>query len=225
MFPINENLVEFFGIMFGDGKLTIEPHKTGYRVQIWLDSKAEPEYAKYVYELCRKLFSVEPAFSYEAHNSVICIRFHAKQTVLALHRLGIPLSHIGRMPIPAWISTIDSFSAAFLRGLFDTDGGVVFQRDRGYTYRLIKFSMKSHVFAKNIQSMLLKLGFHPYICACQREQTYQVVMRKKIDILLWRKLIGTSNLKNEKKLEQSIVTVSKWERRDLNPKLVGWSHA
>lgn len=227
MFPIDENLAEFFGIMFGDGKLTIDGHKTGYRVQIWLDAKTEQEYSEYVRDLCIKLFNVEPAVCLEHNSSVICVRFHAKQTILALHRLGIPLNHEGEMIVPGWIITNAPFSAAFLRGLFDTDGGVVFQRDRGYVYRLIKITMKNLNFAETVKNMLLKLGFHPYICKHGGMYSgYEVVLRKLLDQQLWKNNIGTSNQKNLEKLEgRPLVAARKWERRDLNPKLVGWSHS
>jgi len=65
------------------------------------------------------------------------------------------------------VTTPDNYfnsEGEFLRGLFDTDGCVTHQKDKGYFYILIKISTKHKIFADDIKKSLDSLNIHSFIC-------------------------------------------------------------
>ncbi len=200
-------LAELTGILFGDGKLK-ESLRHGYQLNVWCNLRNEESYAKYICNTLEKLFNKRPSLYRYPEHSVICIQLCSKIAVRGLLNLGVPKTH-GDMIIPDWIKKRPNFSKAFLRGLFDTDGCFVFQRFRGYEYLLLKFSMKSKVFAKEVQSSLEMLGFKPYISSKGRMHNgFEVVLRSKKDLLHWSEDIGTNNSKNLEKIKGKLLAAS-----------------
>ena len=199
MLKISEDLAEFFGIMFGDGKIYCHPIH-GYAIRIWCNYHNEKDYAEYISQIIERLFFIKPKKYESPKKGSICIQFHSKNIAYGLLELGIPKNHKGKMPIPHWIMSNNSNCKAFLRGLFDTDGCVINQRFDGYTYKLIKITMKNKKFALDVKTIFEKVGLHPYMCS--QVDHNEVVIRKKKDLELWKTKIGSNSFKNLLKLEK-----------------------
>ena len=191
------SVAEFCGILFGDGKITPSKEK-GYRIAIWFNM-VEREYMKEVKTLVIKHFQITPSLYFNLDKSVYCMQFFSKELVLRLLSLGVPTNHKNDMVIPLWILKDESAVRDYLRGLFDTDGCITYQRDKGYIYPLIKFTMKSKKFAFSVRNALQSLGLRAYTCKKGRTG-FDVVIRNKESINYWITNIGCRNATKREKV-------------------------
>ena len=121
--PMSENLAEFLGILYGDGCLG----NYGYLIDICGDSKADFLYhTTRIKPLLCVLFGLEPRLWFDKDKQGM----HTRLTAKAVHShisnsFSFPIGEKkGRMSIPNEIYENDNYKRAFIRGLFDTDGGV-----------------------------------------------------------------------------------------------------
>jgi len=195
---------EFIGILFEDGKIDL-CKRHGFKVRIWCNSH-EKEYIQHVSNLISNLFGKTPSITISQKNCTT-VRFYSRAIVQQLFDLGVPVSHKGQMRIPAWTATNKSQLCSFLRGLFDTDGGIVLQKYNKYTYTLLKITMKSKDFAEDVRLGLRTIGCRPYICKKARNTfVYDVVLRRNSDIQMWREYIGSNHPHKSRKLERQVAS-------------------
>lgn len=157
--PISEKLAEFLGILYGDGCLG----NYGYLIDISGDSKADFLYhRRHVKPLICELFGLIPRFKYEKHAQ----EMHTQLTAKMLHegisnKFSFPVGHKkGRMNIPKEIYQNDDYKRAFLRGLFDTDGGI--HRHHKNSVQ-VQFTTYDPVFMKQVQDLYTAFGFNARI--------------------------------------------------------------
>ena len=135
----NASLVEFMGILFGDG------HVSKYFVKIYLNAVADRDYVPFVMELAKSLF----------HGASITVRFNKKDSTNEIQISSIVVANylkkIGfNLPrqIPEWINHDIDFLKAFIRGLFDTEGSVGFKKFNGrngkYLYKQLTFTSRNN---------------------------------------------------------------------------------
>lgn len=188
---MNEQLAEYLGIHYGDGNLSL-PNNHTYSISVCLNLK-EKQYALYVRKLYLQLFNKLMHYSENEKKNSITLRTHQKVTWSYLHQLGAPIGKKEHLVIPKIVKKEEKYLSAFLRGLFDTDGCITIQRDKGYKYPLIKISMKSKIFANEVQQAYTKLGIKSYICTKSgRNHTgYDVTIRRRESLQKFSKVIGS----------------------------------
>lgn len=156
---MSEKLAEFLGLLYGDGCLG----NYNYLIDISGDSKADFLYHHYhVKPLICELFDLIPRFKYEKHAQEI----HTQLTTKMLHDgiskvFSFPIGHKkGRMHIPKEIYQNDCYKRAFLRGLFDTDGGV---HRHHKTSIQVQFTSYDPVFMNQVRDLFREFGFNARI--------------------------------------------------------------
>lgn len=160
-------LAELIGIILGDGGMNND-----YQVIITLHKENDRKYARFVHQLIRRLFDIEPA--------VYTRRFSTRKMVREVVLTGINIVEFllskglskgnkvkHQVGVPQWIKERLDFSTYCLRGLIDTDGGVFYHRHstQGYNFFNIGlgFSNRSKPLLKFVYNTLMALGFTPKI--------------------------------------------------------------
>lgn len=151
---INSDLAEFLGILYGDGCLS----RDNYLIDISGSSKADLLYHKTrVGPLLKNLFNLEPRYKFQRN----CI--HTGFGAKLLHgylsdTFSFPIGEKkGRMHIPPKIYEKDEYKYAFLRGLFDTDGGIDYHHFRSSQ---IHYTCFDPIFLKEVFDLYKNLGFN-----------------------------------------------------------------
>ena len=209
----SSELAEIVGIMFGDGCMS-KKHNYTYRVNICLNLKKDLEYSFYIKKMFENYLDIKLKKYISKNKSSIELYCYSKKLCSIFNKkLKIPYSPKTNLSIPNYIKSDNKLLISFLRGLFDTDGCVTIQKDKGYRYVLIKISTKHELFANSLKQALNQLKIRSFICINRNKigsTGYDVVVRHKNAIKFFE-IIGSNNQKNIKKWEKE------WGRRDSNP--------
>ncbi len=148
-------LAEFLGFLAGDGCLT-----TKYATVISCDATSD---RRYIDEVVKKkfetLFSLSPSIR-TVNRNLVQYKAYSKNlfTFLSID-CGFPIGEKkGRLRIPEFIKQDRVLSAAFIRGLFDTDGG--YHRHNPYSSK-VGITSFSKDFLSDVIAILIWLGFKP----------------------------------------------------------------
>lgn len=184
------HLAEFVGILLGDGGITKN------QIIITLHNE-EKEYRRFVMELFRKLFGVQPSCSERSSDSTY--RIVVSRTALVrfcTKKLGLKIGNKVKqqVDIPSWIKKNERFQIGCLRGLMDTDGCVFTHHykvnNKVYVYKKLAFSNGSRPLLSSVYDILKKNGFHP-----RYAQGKDVRLDSKEDVKRFFHIIGTHNPK------------------------------
>ncbi|MEK6959758.1 MAG: LAGLIDADG family homing endonuclease, partial [Nanoarchaeota archaeon] len=145
------DLAEFLGIIAGDGHI----NSLTYEVSVTLDGKTDRDYATRVYELFKALFGLTPSWI-EGQN-VIRIKAYSIELSKLLTGFGYPSDRkMGKLRIPPQCAADAELSAAFLRGVFDTDGSI---HRHHHSDACVEFISRDWRFLQDIVWCLKQLGF------------------------------------------------------------------
>jgi intein/homing endonuclease len=198
---ITEELAELVGIMYGDGCMT-NKHNYTYRISIFCNKKKDREHAFYIKKIFVNNFDIIPKETINDKKSDLTLYVLSKSLTIYFNKiLQIPYSPKILTNIPSYIKEHQPYLKAFLRGLFDTDGCVTYQRDKGYIYPLVKIITKHKLFAQDIKESLINLGIKAFICRKKDKKGnlgYDIVVRNKRCIKFFE-IIGSNNPRNIKK--------------------------
>lgn len=189
---MSKDMAEFLGILYGDGCLG----NYGYLIDISGDSKADLLYhIKRVKPLLHSLFGLEPRFKFEKDKQ----EMHTKLTSKMVHEhlsaaYFFPIGYKkGRMSVPAIIYENGEYKNSFLRGLFDTDGGV---HRHHKTSIQVQFTSYDSLFLKQVCELFRGLRFNARINGTD------IQIRGKSEIDRFFQLICPANPKHQYKYEQ-----------------------
>ena len=143
-------LAELLGVILGDGTVgTGESSRNA--ISVCIDRK-QPDYVTHVVNLFRKVFGEDSEIAVqETRPSVFNVVFCSKAAIDFLDTIGVTKGctyKTKRVPWSIWESSAE-FRAAFVRGLFDTDG---------HCSTSLSMSFYSADFAKDVQLLLLETG-------------------------------------------------------------------
>lgn len=190
---INEELVEFVGIHYGDGYLKRENNKT-YKMTYCLNLR-DISYSIYVQELFYKLFHTQFKVIINKQKHAITLYYHSKALCEYLNQiLKIPYSPKTNLEVPEYIKENNEYIKRFIRGLFDTDGCAIIQKVGKYRYHLIKITTKSSLFAHEIKKLLLQIQIISYICT--KKGAYDIMVRNIDSVAKFYTEIDPKNKKN-----------------------------
>ncbi|MFA6301113.1 MAG: LAGLIDADG family homing endonuclease [Candidatus Paceibacterota bacterium] len=184
------NLAEFFGIMIGDGGIN-----NPWQANITLNSIKDANYAKYVYDLCDKLFGVTPAIRKRKTRNALVLSLASTSVVDFLVKNGLARGNKLKMglKIPRWILEQSSYKKACVRGLMDTDGCIFVHTHKvsGKIYKNISLSFTSYspelVF--QVADILAEFKIIPHISKRGRD----VTLYQEKAVIEYLKIFGTSN--------------------------------
>ena len=178
-------LAYVIGIALGDGNLS-NPNGRAVRLRITCDAK----YPLLAEEIISNLQLVFPT------NKIGIVRPTKKNTFFNISLYSNTLLRL--MPwqagrgskfsqnahIPLWIRKDKMLSKVCLKGLLQTDGSIY--RDRGYL--MVNFTNHTHILAKEVEKMIIELGFKPTISVTQVKSgpKYTVRVAKNVPALISR---------------------------------------
>lgn len=187
----NISLAEFVGIMIGDGNIS------SYQVTIALNMYDDADYAIFISQLAKQLFDAHPSLYHRTKSNCTIIAISSVELVEFLVGLGLPLGDKirGGVCIPEWVSSNSAYTIACLRGIFDTDGGVYFEKHkRGgkmYEYVRLAYTSGSPALLEDIFMLLRSLGIN-----AKKRGHNRVRIENFTDIEKYFKILGSSNTKH-----------------------------
>ncbi len=152
---LNPDLAYFAGLIAGDGSVEQAP-LGGYSIRF---SNSNPGLIERYRALARRLFSARLDFTPQSSERAATLRFHSALVATVLLHLGVPASPKShRLDLPSVLLNGPRENlAAYLRGLYDTDGS--FQaRNSGGT--CLSLSTTSPALARDVQVALLRFRIH-----------------------------------------------------------------
>ncbi|MHC1574735.1 MAG: LAGLIDADG family homing endonuclease [Candidatus Methanogasteraceae archaeon] len=154
---LNEDFMYFVGLIAGDGSISKSRNKIGYGgSQIRFSNSDEHLLEKYT-SIIAKLFGGDYRVSGGSNVRPPEIRFGSKIIAEILQTLGVPASpKSSKIAIPDVVLNLpNNLIAAYLRGLFDTDGSCTARRTGSSSLQLYTASKQ---LAEGVQLALLKFG-------------------------------------------------------------------
>ncbi len=207
---ITGDLAEILGIHIGDGCISITNSYKEY--YLGGDITQERDYhLNWVSELYNKNIMI-PLYNkkveYKNRPKVGIIGFHVfdGKIVNFFLNLGVESGSKINVEVPKLIMEKKSIYKRFLRGLFDTDGCIYFDKNRSSKNPInnqptIKLSSVSSKLIEQVFSMLVRIGLHPrmrkpYKGKKDKHKLYSILIYQRGDIKYFIKSIGFKNPKH-----------------------------
>lgn len=189
--PKSEQLAEFIGIMLGDGGLT------KYQVKVTLHAFDDKAYGEFVRELFTKLFGVTPSVQRRTDSRAIDIVISRIALVKYCVELGLVIGNkvLQHVDIPPWVKKSERYRKACIKGLMDTDGGVINHtytvNGKRYLYKKLSFTSLSAPLLQSVYETLTSLGIKTRIGS-----NHDVRIDSKLAVSRYFNIIGSSNPKH-----------------------------
>lgn len=210
----NSSIAELIGIMLGDGCLSTYQNK--YIIYICGHKIDDLDYhTQTTQRLFLQIFNKNVKINFRKKEKTLFLRFSDKSIFNTFVKFGIPIGKkYGHLKIPLWIKKNNSFVFAFLRGLVDTDGCIIFskQHRKIHYYPRIEITSKSKDFLMEILDFLENLNF--YGSVSNKGKGYRLEIPGFQNLKMWLKNIGFDNPKHIKKIEAQLGPLR--PRPDLN---------
>ncbi len=162
-------LAEDLGIQLGDGSVQINTYED-YRTDDFIVSCAghkkedRPYIKEVVLNIKKYLYDVNIKTRVNVGAGTFMLEIFSKRLVKFYEKLGLPIGKKEELSVPRAVYKDDDFLKAFLRGLADTDGSLMFKRkykDRHY-YPVLKISNSCREFILEISKILDDFGISNY---------------------------------------------------------------
>lgn len=181
---MNLELAELLGIVTGDGSCGVPSAENV--ISVCIDKKLK-KYQERVLDLFSEVFVGADNIKLNEKETVSTVDLCSKAAVDYFDTIGFKKGSIfetKRVPDIIWKSS-NEFKAAYLRGLFDTDG---------YVCGTLGMSCKNEDLAKDVQLLLLELGIRSKVNrVCNDHNNISVITIKgRTNVELYKKYIGFS---------------------------------
>ncbi len=187
-------LAELCGILAGDG------HVGTYQVSMTTNAQTDKQHAIHVQTLFTEIFQIQATISKKSDSNAVVVVVSSKALCDFFKKIGLTQGNKvhEQLPIPTWIERNRSYTQAFVRGLFDTDGCVYSDTHNisGKTYENIgiAFVNRSLPLLNFFKDTIESLGLNP-----TQKTKHAVFLRRKKDIVQYFEIIGSSNEKHVKR--------------------------
>ncbi len=169
-----EKHAELVGLHFGDGSFTVRTGTNRLRFQLRGDAHEDrAHYEDFIIPLCNELIGIPlfgrslcTVFDRKLNSFGVCVE--SCRILGFFQALGIPIGEKHELPIPEWIKSNNEFSKAFVRGLFDTDGGIYYKKNNTAksqlnTVGMLHICSTSKVLIYETSGILSRVGIKHYI--------------------------------------------------------------
>lgn len=189
-------LAELVGAIIGDGSCGVKGNKNDIYITVGHDF---PNYQKHVLELFENVFNTEARI--QKKNGGVEVMLQSQMAVYYLNNNGLTAGSTyknKRIPSCIWDSS-QEFRAAFLRGLFDTDG---------YASDGLGMSAYNPDLISDVQIMLLEMGIMSFAETITNGKKYITVLdiRGKSNLEKFKERIGFSIDYKKEELDSLINT-------------------
>ncbi|MCD6576215.1 MAG: hypothetical protein J7K73_03585 [Nanoarchaeota archaeon] len=188
---------ELAGAIVGDGHI-VDNRK--YSLYIYGNATEDFCYLRYLSSHFEKLFGISPRLGIRVYKNgrAAILQIHNKDVVRFFTKVvGIPAGNkIYSVSIPSFVD--ESNIKYFVRGLFDTDGCIVFTKSKTNslfpTYPRIEIKTSSGKLSSQLIDVLNNIGFKVNL---RRDGTSNIIyVSGNLQVDKWFGEIGSSNLKN-----------------------------
>ncbi len=154
---LNEDFMYFVGLIAGDGSISRSRNETGYGGSQIRFSNSDVTLLEKYRSIIAKLFGLDSGVASGTGVRPPEIRFGSKIIAEILQTLGVPASpKSSRISLPDVVLNLpNNLIAAYLRGLFDTDGSCSARKSGSSNIQLYTTSRQ---LAEGVQLALLKFG-------------------------------------------------------------------
>lgn len=203
--PRSSKLAELLGILVGDG------HLSYYQASVCTNLTTDIGHAYFVKKLFKELFAVPVGIQKRQKDNSIVVVVSSRTIVRFLEKQGMPSGNKikNNLRVPDWILKKGEYRAAFMRGLFDTDGCVYAEHHSGtkktYSYAILAITSYAKGLIYGIIKILNSLGFTPR----NRSSQKSVYLRKQSEVRRYFSMVGTSNPKHLYRFNKFIGRVPK----------------
>ncbi|RLG12232.1 hypothetical protein DRN73_03135 [Candidatus Pacearchaeota archaeon] len=195
---INEDLAEEVGIHVGDGSMNIYNKSYVYSLEghIIDDRKY---FLNHISPLFKRLYNLNIRLRERKSAGVFGFQVGSKGLINFKSNLGLPLGSKEGIEIPRVIlNSNKKILAGFIRGLFDTDGGIYLEKKYKKFYPRIQLVNKSLNLMKQVKKILTEV-FEFNLSSRIEDKYCRLIIRGDKNFKKWMKIIGTNNPKNVKK--------------------------
>lgn len=198
---LSEELCEFIGVVIGDG--FTNKYENHYQTQITGDSKLDKDYYENTLKpICEKLFNNSPKIIFK--DNTIRLNLYSKRLFEILtKRFLIPKGkkcYTVKIPLEL-INSEEKFLNSTLRGMFNTDGGIGFDKRKTYKkpYIRVNYTSASKELINQVHEILLKYLVKHSVH--QRGNTWMIQINGVKNVKLFLSKIGFSNNRHLNKLK------------------------
>lgn len=201
---ITPEICEVIGAFIGDGFFNCYNNKL-YQIEFAGDSRFDLDY--YNHKIIPILINIFPDINphiYKVKNkNSLRIIFYSKKLFCFLRDIFgfIPGRKTHIIAIPSLIMKEKSFVYPTIRGIFDTDGGVYFDKRKGYNKpypRIILQTVSKNLYAQLLEYLLKE--FRIYSRYNQKRNIYILEIYGHNNLKKWLSLIGFSNKRHLNKI-------------------------
>ena len=198
-------IAEFLGALSGDGFIgNYGERKQQFMIQL-TGHKEEKDYFKFLEKILSEKFE-NLNFGYREKNKTLRLTIYSKDLFHFLkNNWGFPVDKKGnKIVIPRVIRKSENLTRSFIRGLFDTDGCLFFDKRKRYKrpYPRLQLEIASQKLFKEVADYLSE-----YFRICTKKRTrygkyiiYSLEIYGHEQLKKWLEIIGFSNNKHIKKV-------------------------
>ncbi|MBU0958789.1 MAG: hypothetical protein KKB31_02470 [Nanoarchaeota archaeon] len=200
---ISEDLCEFIGAIIGDG--FTNRYGNLYQTQITGDKDLDfAYYHKRLKPICERLFNIIPKIS--ERRGALRLNIYSKRLFEMLtQRFKIPArKKCYTVTIPKEIiNSKKHLISAVLRGMFDTDGEIVFDKRKRYNkpYVRIQYSSISKELTNQVSTILSRLSIKHSTHKPNKRKSHVVTINGRENCKKFVENIGFSNPRHSKKID------------------------
>lgn len=192
---MSEKFAYFLGVLLGDGSVGSARRPSIYLVGDLVEERGY--YDNLLIPLIRILFEIRPYSYVRKGKSAYAIHFKSKRLVEYLvAELDFPTGGVRKwLPQPV-VSFPERIRLAFIRGLFDADGSIIFSRKtyREYEYPTIEIKTASRRLGVSVRELLLSSGFRTSLN--KSAESWVVRINGKVMLERWMERVGSRNIKH-----------------------------
>ncbi len=163
----SEDFLEFYGALLGDGWMSSftnkKYNKTYWQLGLSVHIKNDKDYLLRIREIVKKLFSRDGYLKYKPEHNVMELIFGHKTLIKKLNKeLGFPIGLKINLSINERFLDNQYALRHIIRGLFDTDGSIFFDKDKRYKtpYPIIDICTASNPLIEQLSTILKKDNFN-----------------------------------------------------------------
>lgn len=196
-------LAEEIGIHLGDGSMNV--YGKGYLYSLeghYNDDK--DYYQNHIAHLMKELYNLDVRLRERKCAGVYGFQIGSKGLISFKKSLGLPLGPKKNIEIPKIILNAEKeIISSFIRGFFDTDGGIYLEKKNKKLYpriQIVNYSNKIMFQLREVLKNIFKFNLCLYLD--KNTNVYRIIIRGDDNFEKWMERIGTNNQKNILKYER-----------------------
>ena len=201
--PLNENLCEFLGALIGDGFIgNYGDRNQQYIIQMTGDKRLDAEYFNYLTQIIKENLNPKHISLRKPKGNTLRLTIYSKDIYKFFrNRFDFPSGRKDAITIPNEILNNEKYLRKTIRGIFDTDGCVFWDKRKRYKNPYPRITLETKSKALNNQLAAYLSGYFKIRNAKRKRvlgTTYLIEIYGQLQFKKWLELIGFSNKRHLK---------------------------